>query len=174
MVWRLPRSRPAQRGGGSSTGLQAAPAWSLPLPPGSWAPGLALPASSTSGKPPGLLCSEPALRAQLSHCSATAMPHPGAARPWLGASGGRELPHHSCPGCSPQPRQSRRGCDRRIGAFMLQPLALDCAWAPPWPPCSPHRARGALLRLRGWWQGLPVWDRAATCCPQLQPHNGPL
>lgn len=47
------------------------------------------------------------------------------------------------------------------------------AWlAHPCPP--PHGARRALLRSRGWRQGLPVWDPAATCCPQPQPHNGAL
>lgn len=48
--------------------------------------------------------------------------------------------------------------------------------SPAWPTQAPHPtgARRALLRLRGWRQGLLVWDWAATCCPQPQPHNGAL
>lgn len=57
-------------------------------------------------------------------------------------------------------------------------LRACCAPAQPGPPAprppAAAGARGALLRSRGWRQGLPVWDRAATCCLQPQPHNGAL
>lgn len=59
----------------------------------------------------------------------------------------------------------------------LHSAGLAVCWALTWPglpmppPCWAPRA---LLRSRGWRQGLPVWDRAATCCPQPQPHNEAL
>lgn len=67
------------------------------------------------------------------------------------------------------------GADKE-GIFALRAWpCVGCAltW-PSLPMPPPCWARRALLRSRGWRQGLPVWDRAATCCPQPQPHNEAL
>lgn len=70
----------------------------------------------------------------------------------------------------------RRGLKKKTHKHLRSAsLAVCCAltWPslPVPPPCWAPRA---LLRSRGWRQGLPVWDRAATCCPQPQPHNEAL
>lgn len=75
-------------------------------------------------------------------------------------------------------------CPGQVGGAGVRRMVRSCCRprsvsATPWPGPAhpgPHPAstRGALLRSRGWRQGLPVRDQAATCCPQPQPHNGAL
>lgn len=63
-----------------------------------------------------------------------------------------------------------------MGPFMPQPRLCEPRPSPARPTHAPHPtgACRVLLRLRGWRQGLLVWDRAATCCPQPQSHNEAL
>lgn len=71
-------------------------------------------------------------------------------------------------------RQGRGRENRRLHA--VAPALCVPSLGPARPTRAPHPAGAcrALLRSRGWRQGLLVWDRAATCCPQPQPHNGAL
>lgn len=99
---------------------------------------------TTSRKPLGLLCSEPALCPQPQPLAghSTSIRVLGAAGHWQGPAVG-----WGPPGCMLS-RPSGRGWARRIGAFMLQPRlrvcrAPACLRPPPrWcPPCPPPLAR---------------------------------
>ena len=96
---------------------------------------------------------------------------PGVAGHWPGAGSGARA-------ASPHAVQAKRA-GLGSGEWVPSCCSPGSVCAVPWPgpahPCPrPASTRGALLRSRGWRQGLPVRDRAATCRPQPQPHNGAL
>lgn len=162
---------------GPSRGVKLRPALAQGLPSavlGSWGP---TPCPSRLSPPPGS-CQDCSAQSRPPVASPSHRPGhsdsiqvPGVAGHWPTAGSGARA-------ASPHAVQAKRA-GLGSGEWVPSCCSPGSVCAVPWPgpahPCPrPASTRGALLRSRGWRQGLPVRDRAATCRPQPQPHNGAL